>query len=152
MQGTLWNTSRYPYLDISDLRNWGKQLIEQPPLTEWICTCNLTPKLVIYWKYYGKEEKLLLRSNFSVFQQYFVCLLVDLCVKTGTRFSFRDKRIFEISEVEITRVGCIFLYPLPPKYEGQLGLGGAYRIASGSFVRPSIRSSVRSVHFLMHIK
>ena len=24
-QGTHWNTSIYPYLDISDLRNWGKQ-------------------------------------------------------------------------------------------------------------------------------
>ena len=24
-QGTLWNTSRYPYLDISELRMWGKQ-------------------------------------------------------------------------------------------------------------------------------
>ena len=24
LQGTLWNTSRYPYLDISDLQNWGK--------------------------------------------------------------------------------------------------------------------------------
>ena len=23
-QGTYWNTSRYPYLDISDLQNWGK--------------------------------------------------------------------------------------------------------------------------------
>ena len=23
-QGTLRNTSRYPYLDISDLQNWGK--------------------------------------------------------------------------------------------------------------------------------
>ena len=40
---TLWNTSRYPYFDVSDLRNWGNQLIEQPPLTEWVC--NLTPKL-----------------------------------------------------------------------------------------------------------
>ena len=70
LQGTLWNTSRYPYFDISDLRNWGKQLIEQPLLTEWMC--NLTPKLEIYWKYCGKEEKLLLRSNFSSFPQYFV--------------------------------------------------------------------------------
>ena len=105
LQGTLWNTSRYPYFDISDLRNWGKQLIEQPPLTEW--TCNLTPKLEIYWKYCGKEEKLLLRSNFSSFPQYFYCLLVDLCIKTGTRFSLRDKRLFEISEFEITRVDCI---------------------------------------------
>ena len=24
IQGTLWNTSRYPYLDISDFQNWGK--------------------------------------------------------------------------------------------------------------------------------
>ena len=24
IQGALWNTSRYPYLDISDLQNWGK--------------------------------------------------------------------------------------------------------------------------------
>ena len=48
----------------------GKQLIEQPPLTEWIC--NLTPKLETFWKYCGKEEKLLLRSNFSSFPQYFI--------------------------------------------------------------------------------
>ena len=32
---------------------------------------------------------------------------VDLCVKTGTRFSLRDKQLFEISEVEITRVNYI---------------------------------------------
>ena len=70
IQGTLWNTSRYPYFDISDLRNWGKQLIQQTPLTEWIF--NLTPKLGTYWNYCGKEEKLLLRSNFSSFPQYFV--------------------------------------------------------------------------------
>ena len=24
-QGTLWNTSRYPYLEISELQKWGKQ-------------------------------------------------------------------------------------------------------------------------------
>ena len=32
----------------------------------------------------------------------------SLCV-SGTRFSIRDKRLFEISEVEITRVDCIRL-------------------------------------------
>ena len=32
-QGTLCNTSRYPYLDISDLQNLGKKWIEQPHLT-----------------------------------------------------------------------------------------------------------------------
>ena len=61
IQGTLWNTSRYPYFDKSDLRNWGKQLIKQPPLVERIC--KLPPKLEIYWKYCGKDEKLLLRSS-----------------------------------------------------------------------------------------
>ena len=25
IQGTLWNTSWYPYLDISDVQNWGKK-------------------------------------------------------------------------------------------------------------------------------
>ena len=98
IQWTLWNTSRYPYFEISDLRNWGKQLIEQPPLTEWIF--NLTPKLEIYWKYCGKEEKS--KEKFLLFSTIFCCLLVDLCVKTGTRFSLRDKRLFEISEFEIT--------------------------------------------------
>ena len=24
VEGTLWNTSRYPYFDISDVQNWGK--------------------------------------------------------------------------------------------------------------------------------
>ena len=31
----------------------------------------------------------------------------DFHVKAGTRSSLRDKRLFEISEVEITRVNCI---------------------------------------------
>ena len=31
-------------------------------------------------------------------------LLLDFHVKTGTRFSLRDKQLFEISEVEITRI------------------------------------------------
>ena len=34
-------------------------------------------------------------------------ILLDFHVKAGTRFSLRDKRLFEISEVEITRVNCI---------------------------------------------
>ena len=31
---------------------------------------------------------------------------LDVHVKTGTRFSFQDKRLFEMREVEITRVDC----------------------------------------------
>ena len=48
--------------------------------------------------YCGKEEKSLL------FSTIFCYLLLDFHVKTGTRFSVRDKRLFEINEFEITRV------------------------------------------------
>ena len=34
-------------------------------------------------------------------------MLLDFHVKAGTRFSLRDKRLFEISEVEIARVNFI---------------------------------------------
>ena len=37
----------------------------------------------------------------------FYYLILDFYVKTGIRFSLRDKRLFEIIEVEITRVDCI---------------------------------------------
>ena len=50
---------------------------------------------------------MLLRSNFSSFPQYFFYLLLDFYVKAGTRFSLRDKRLFEISEFEIARVNCM---------------------------------------------
>ena len=33
--------------------------------------------------------------------------MLDFYVKTRIRFSLRDKRLFEITEVEITRVNCI---------------------------------------------
>ena len=69
-QGNLWNSSRYPYLEISELQKWGKQYIEQPHLTN-ACVIWLL-KLETYWKYCGKEEKFLLSSNFSSFPQYFV--------------------------------------------------------------------------------
>ena len=35
------------------------------------CIRNWTLEVEIYWKYCGKKEKLLLRSNFSSFPQYF---------------------------------------------------------------------------------
>ena len=49
-------------------------------------------------------------EQFLLFSTIFCCLLVDLCVKTGIRFSLRDKRLFEISEFEITRVDCICFF------------------------------------------
>ena len=48
---------------------------------------------------------MLLRSNFSSFPQYFLPVL-DFHVQEGTRISLRDKRLYEINEVEITRVNC----------------------------------------------
>ena len=46
-------------------------------------------------------------SNFSSYPQYFVTCFLDFYIKTGTRFSLQDKRLFEITEFEITRVDCI---------------------------------------------
>ena len=40
----------------------------------------------------------------------FYYLMLDFYVKTGTRFSLRDKRLFEITEVEITRVDCASIF------------------------------------------
>ena len=39
----------------------------------------------------------------------FYYLVLDFCVKTGIRFSLRDKRLFEITEVEIMRVDCTLM-------------------------------------------
>ena len=39
----------------------------------------------------------------------FYYLMLDFYVKTGIRFSLRDMRLFEITEVEITRVDCIII-------------------------------------------
>ena len=36
----------------------------------------------------------------------FYYLMLDFYVKTRIRFSLRDKRLFEITEIEITRVDC----------------------------------------------
>ena len=52
--------------------------------------------LKILWK---RGEILLLSTIFCY-------LMLDICVKTRIRFSIRDKRLFEITKVEITRVDC----------------------------------------------
>ena len=40
-----------------------------------------------------KREKIAPKEQFRLFSTIFCCLLVDLCVKTGTRFALRDKRV-----------------------------------------------------------
>ena len=46
-------------------------------------------------------------EQFFPISTIFYYLMLDFDVKTGIRFSLRDKRLFEITEVEITRVDCI---------------------------------------------
>ena len=65
-------------------------------------TCNLTPLVRnICLECCGKGEQFLLLPTI------FCYLMLDVYVKTRIRFSFRDKRLFAITEVEITRVDCI---------------------------------------------
>ena len=54
----------------------------------------------------GCQKSGVFHSNFSFFSTIFFYQLSDSHVKAGTRFSLRDKQLFEISEVEITRVNC----------------------------------------------
>ena len=58
--------------------------------------------LKILWKRgeIAPEEQFLLLSII------FCYLILDFYAKTRIRFSLRDKRLFEIIEVEITRVDC----------------------------------------------
>ena len=60
--------------------------------------------LKILWKRgeIALEEQFLLSTIFY--------LMLDFYVKTRIRFSIRDKRLFEIMEVEITRVDCNSAY------------------------------------------
>ena len=60
--------------------------------------------LKILWK----REKISPEEQFLPLSTIFYYLTLDFYVKTGIRFSLRDKRLFEITEVEITRVDCIF--------------------------------------------
>ena len=59
--------------------------------------------LKILWKRgeIAPEEQFLLLSTI------FYYLMFDFYVKTGIRFSLRDKRLFEKTEVERTRVDCM---------------------------------------------
>ena len=57
----------------------------------------------ILWKRgeIAPEEQFLLLSTIVCY------LMLDFYVKTRISFSLRDKRLFEITEVEIMRVDCI---------------------------------------------
>ena len=69
-------------------------------------TLEVRDKLKILWKRgeIAPEEQFLLFSTI-----FFTCCKFFMFL-AGTRFSLRDKRLFEISEVEITGVNCIFVF------------------------------------------
>ena len=56
-----------------------------------------------------KRGKIAPEEQFLPLSTIFYYLMLDFYVKTGIRFSLRDKRLFEIIEVEITRVDCTVL-------------------------------------------
>ena len=60
--------------------------------------------LKILWR----RGKIAPEEQFLPLSTIFYYLILDFYVKTGIRFSLRDKRLFEITEVEITRVDCIY--------------------------------------------
>ena len=60
--------------------------------------------LKILWK----RGKIAHEEQFLPLSTIFYYLMLDFYVKTGIRFSLRDKRLFEITEVEITRVDCSY--------------------------------------------
>ena len=83
-----------------------KDISQLSPLASWCGTNSNLPKL----------ELSLSRTNFHGLKGvraievrlYSVFLFLDFHVKTGTRISLRYKRLFEISEVEITRVDVLW--------------------------------------------
>ena len=59
--------------------------------------------LKILWR----RGKIAPEEQFLPLSTIFYYLMLDFYVKTGIRFSLRDNRLFEITEVEITRVDCM---------------------------------------------
>ena len=54
-----------------------------------------------------KRGKIAPEEQFLPLSTIFYYLMLDFYLKTGIRFFLRDKRLFEITEAEITRVDCI---------------------------------------------
>ena len=61
--------------------------------------------LKILWK----RGEIAPEEQFFLLSTIFCCLMLDIYVKTGIGFSLRDKRLFEITEVEIISMfhGCM---------------------------------------------
>ena len=72
-QGNLWNTSRYAYLDISDLQNLGKKINRTTAFNK--CMCNLTPEVRDILKMLWKRGESASEEHFLLFSTIFCYLL-----------------------------------------------------------------------------
>ena len=98
--------SVHQHIRFADLR---KIPIETTKFHKW--TCNVMPLvrnihciLKILWE----RREIPPKEQFLLLSTIFYYLMLDFCVKTRIRFCLRHKRLFEIIEVEITRVDCSF--------------------------------------------
>ena len=68
----------------------GEKIIRTITFNKYICNWTLEVRYIyIYRKYCGKEEKLLLRSNFSSFPQYFLLVVRFSCLGRDKIFTSR---------------------------------------------------------------
>ena len=65
---------------------------------------------MLYVKILWKRREIAPEEQFLLLPTIFCYLMSDFYVKTRIRFSLLDKRFFEITESEITRVDCT-LFP-----------------------------------------
>ena len=91
------------HIRFSELR---KIQIAQPNFTnEYVIRLLYLDKYIM--KTLWKRGEIAPQEQFLLFFTILYNLILDFCVITRTRFSLRDKRLFEVTEVEITRVDCI---------------------------------------------
>ena len=79
--------------------------IEQPNFTNEHIIDSFSQKYVL--KILWNRGEIAPEEQFLLLFTIFSYLMLDFYVKTRIGFSLRDKRLFEITEVEITRVDCI---------------------------------------------
>ena len=58
-----------------------------------------------------KRGEIAPQEQFLLLSTIYCYLMLDFCVKIRVRFSLRDKRLFEITEVETPRVDCTLFLP-----------------------------------------
>ena len=92
-----------------------------------------------------KRGKLAPEEQFLPLSTIFYYLMLDFYVKTGITFSLRDKWLFEITEVEITRVDSIWvvkhtLYCKPVEGNCKVKLGLLLKYFYGRVVRKTLRN------------